>query len=153
MSSVIFRYFAYLLLSFIMGLLSYMAGESSDYIYKLSPNLITTLIALTTLYTALTNLVISQLAKIKDEKNVDILACINSLKRNIKIMFIIIGVDFLIFLLLKVNVQIDYILFGIIRKYGRLIIDMFTFFSLFYFLYVVYDTTMAFYNLFRENYC
>lgn len=152
MSCAIFRYFGYILLSFIVGLLSYIAGEDSDYLYKLSGNLLALLITLSTLYTTLTNLIVAQLAKMKDKHDVDITSCIGSLRRNIKIMFVIIAVDFLAFEFLNINIPNFHELVCFINTYSRLFIDMMTFFSLFYFLYIVYDTTMAFYNLFEANY-
>lgn len=152
MSCALFRYFGYALLSFIAGLLSYVAGKDSDFLYKLSGNLLTILITLTTLYTTLTNLIVAQLAKMKEKHEVDITSCIGSLRRNIKIMFIIIATDFLAFEILSIKMSNFHELVGIMSNYSRLIVDMLTFFSLFYFLYVVYDTTMAFYNLFEANY-
>lgn len=151
MKCAIFRYFGYILLSFIVGLLSFIADEDSDFLYKLSGNLLALLITLTTLYTTLTNLIVAQLAKMKDKHDVDITSCIGSLRRNIKIMFVIIAVDFLAFELLNIKIPDIHELVSIISTYSRLIVDMMTFFSLFYFLYVVYDTTMAFYNLFEAN--
>lgn len=152
MSCSIFRYFGYILLSFIVGLLSYIAGEDADFLYKLSANLLALLITLTTLYTTLTNLIVAQLAKMKDKHDVDITSCISSLRRNIKFMFVIIAVDFLVFELLKIKMPAIHEIVSLITTYSHLIVDMITFFSLFYFLYVVYDTTMAFYNLFEANY-
>lgn len=152
MSCSIFRYFGYILLSFIVGLLSYIAGEDADFLYKLSANLLALLITLTTLYTTLTNLIVAQLAKMKDKHDVDITSCIGSLRRNIKFMFVIIAVDFLVFELLKIKMPAIHEIVSLITTYSHLIVDMITFFSLFYFLYVVYDTTMAFYNLFEANY-
>lgn len=152
MKCAIFRYFGYILLSFIVGLLSFIADEDSDFLYKLSGNLLALLITLTTLYTTLTNLIVAQLAKMNDKHDVDITSCIGSLRRNIKIMFVIIAVDFLAFELLNIKIPDIHELVSIISTYSRLIVDMMTFFSLFYFLYVVYDTTMAFYNLFEANY-
>lgn len=152
MKCAIFRYFGYILLSFIVGLLSFIADEDSDFLYKLSGNLLALLITLTTLYTTLTNLIVAQLAKMKDKYDVDITSCIGSLRRNIKIMFVIIAVDFLAFELLNIKIPNIHELVSVISTYSRLIVDMMTFFSLFYFLYVVYDTTMAFYNLFEANY-
>lgn len=67
-------------------------------------------------------------------------------------MFVIIAFDFLAFELLNIKIPDIHELVSIISTYSRLIVDMMTFFSLFYFLYVVYDTTMAFYNLFEANY-
>lgn len=94
----------------------------------------------------------TQLAKMKDKHDVDFTSCIGSLRRNIKIMFVIIAVDFLAFELLNIKIPDIHELVSIISTYSRLIVDMMTFFSLFYFLYVVYDTTMAFYTLFEANY-
>lgn len=152
MNCTILRYFGYIALSFIVGLLSYFADKTNDYLYRLSGNLITILITLTALYTTLTNLIVVQLAKMKNENEVNIVDCIASLKRNIYIMFGIIAVVFLLFVLLSLNITRNHILLMYISVYSRLIIDMMTFFSLFYFLYVIYDTTMAFYNLFKANY-
>lgn len=152
MNCAILRYFGYIALSFIVGLLSFFADKPNDYLYRLSGNLITILITLTALYTTLTNLIIAQLAKMKNEKKVNIVNCIDSLKRNIYIMFGIIAVVFLLFILLHLNIPQKHILLKYICTYSRLIQDMITFFSLFYFLYVIYDTTMAFYNLFKANY-
>ncbi len=49
----------------------------------------------------------------------------------------------------NVNIQEELWLWGM--QHYRFLVDMVVFFTLFYFLYVIYDSTLAFYNLFEQN--
>lgn len=69
---------------------------------------------------------------------------INSLKRNFKIMLFIIGID-VFFLILYKTVNVCFL------QMLRIIIDACTIFSIFYFLYVIYDSIKGFFCLYIEN--
>lgn len=69
---------------------------------------------------------------------------INSLKRNFKIMLFIIGIN-VFFLILYETVNVCFL------QMLRIIIDACTIFSIFYFLYVIYDSIKGFFNLYIEN--
>lgn len=62
--------------------------------------------------------------------------------------FAIIAFDFIIVLIANIlfsKSECAYILCG-----TRIFVNMITFFSVFYFLYIVYDSTIGFYNIYNE---
>lgn len=144
------RYFLYIVLAAFVSFFSSSCPEDEDYLYGMSKSLITVCITLVTLYTTISNLVMMQLAKFHEESKGNILKCISSLKRNIKVLMTIIASDsFVLVILPNVVVQIE--LWQQVMLHYRLLVDMVVFFTLFYFLYVIYDSTLAFYNLFEQN--
>ena len=83
------------------GWLSSIGGEK-DILQAISNNLFQLLITIIVLYITLSNLVYNQIALIKSRFGEDISSGISALKRNIRIMFSIIGIDFISFLLLNI---------------------------------------------------
>lgn len=146
------RYTGYVVASLLLGWLSSIGGEN-DLLQSISKNLFQLLITVIVLYITLSNLVYSQMISIKSRHGEDITAGISSLKRNIRIMFAIIGADFIIFVLLNMlpeafcnHAKSIFFLFD-----RQIAINSLTFFSIFYFLYVIYDSAIAFYNLIKFN--
>lgn len=146
-----FRYIGYCVVSLLLGWLSSI-GEK-DILSAISNNLFQILITIIVLYITLSNLVYNQIILIKSKNGEDISSGISALKRNIRIMFSIIGIDFISFLLLNIFSTNFYSqaksLFFLFDK--QVAINTLTFFSVFYFLYVIYDSAMAFYNLIKFN--
>ncbi len=149
--NAIFRYIGYCVVSALFGWLSSI-GEK-DILGAISNNLFQILITIIVLYITLSNLVYNQIILIKSKNGEDISSGISALKRNIRIMFSIIGIDFISFLLLNIFSTTFYSraksLFFLFDK--QVAINTLTFFSVFYFLYVIYDSAMAFYNLIKFN--
>ena len=147
-----FRYIGYCVVSLLLGWLSSLGGEK-DILQSISNNLFQLLITIIVLYITLSNLVYNQIILIKSKNGEDISSGICALKRNIRIMFSIIGIDFISFLLLNIFSTNFYSqaksLFFLFDK--QVAINTLTFFSVFYFLYVIYDSAMAFYNLIKFN--
>ena len=56
---------------------------------------------------------------------------------------------FILIILPNIKLQLEQWLW--VLNHYRLVVDMIVFFTLFYFLYVIYDSTLAFYNLFEHN--
>lgn len=149
--NAIFRYIGYCVVSALFGWLSSI-GEK-DILGAISNNLFQILITIIVLYITLSNLVYNQIILIKSKNGEDISSGISALKRNIRIMFSIIGIDFISFLLLNIFSTAFYsraksLLFLFDKQIA---INTLTFFSVFYFLYVIYDSAMAFYNLIKFN--
>ena len=98
--NTIFRYIGYCVVSALFGWLSSI-GEK-DILGAISNNLFQILITIIVLYITLSNLVYNQIILIKSKNGEDISSGISALKRNIRIMFSIIGIDFISFLLLNI---------------------------------------------------
>lgn len=147
----VFRYIGYVALSLLFGYLSSI-GER-DLLYLISSNLFPILITIIVLYVTLSNLVYNQISTLHTKFGTEISSGIDALKRNIKWMFIIIGFDFLSFILIDL-IPSRYCdnckeLFVLCDK--KIAINSITFFSLFYYLYIIYDSAMAFFNLLKAN--
>lgn len=142
-----FRYIGYVAISLLFGFLSSI-GEG-DLLYAISANLFPLLITIIVLYVTLSNLVYNQISAIRAKYGSDISSGIDALKRNIKCMFAIIGFDFLLFIAFDIMPSSLWSecreLFFLFDK--TVAIDAITFFSIFYFLYIIYDSAMAFFNL------
>lgn len=142
------RYIGYLILSLIIALISFFAGKERDFLFMFSKNLIPTLITIIVLYTTLSNFILNQLTIYKDLTGANIQRCIKALKRNVYFEFAIISFDFIIILITNIIIsksECIYVLYG-----TRIFVNMITFFSLFYFLYIIYDSTLGFYNIYQE---
>ena len=71
-------------------------------------------------------------------------------KKKYKILMGLIASDaFILIILPNIKLQLEQWLW--VLNHYRLVVDMIVFFTLFYFLYVIYDSTLAFYNLFEHN--
>ena len=147
----VFRYIGYVALSLLFGYLSSI-GER-DLLYIISSNLFPVLITIIVLYVTLSNLVYNQISTIHSKLGTNISSGIDALKRNIKWMFVIISFDFLTFIIFDI-IPSRYCdnckdLFFLLDK--KIAINAITFFSLFYYLYIIYDSAMAFFNLLKAN--
>ena len=144
------RYIIYVVLTACIGYASSLCSEENDYLYGMSRNLRTVCITLVTLYTTISNLVMMQLSKFHEESKENIRKCLEGLRRNIKILMGLIASDaFILIILPNIKLQLEQWLW--VLNHYRLVVDMIVFFTLFYFLYVIYDSTLAFYNLFEHN--
>ena len=144
------RYIIYVVLTACIGYASSLCSEENDYLYRMSRNLLTVCVTLVTLYTTISNLVMMQLSKFHEESNGNIRKCLEGLRRNIKILMGLIACDaFILIILPNIKLQLEQWLW--LLNHYRLVVDMVVFFTLFYFLYVIYDSTLAFYNLFEHN--
>lgn len=144
------RYIIYIVLTICVGYFSSICSEEKDYLYGMSKNLLTVCVTLVTLYTTISNLVMMQLSKFHDESKSNIKKCLESLRRNIKILMGLIAADAFILVLVP-NINFSIVQWQWVILHYRLFVDMAVFFTLFYFMYVVYDSTLAFYNLFEQN--
>ena len=144
------RYIIYVVLTACIGYASSLCSEENDYLYRMSRNLLTVCVTLVTLYTTISNLVMMQLSKFHEESKENIRKCLEGLRRNIKILMGLIASDaFILIILPNIKLQLEQWLW--LLNHYRLVVDMVVFFTLFYFLYVIYDSTLAFYNLFEHN--
>ena len=144
------RYIIYVVLTACIGYASSLCSEENDYLYGMSRNLLAVCITLVTLYTTISNLVMMQLSKFHEESKGNIRKCLEGLRRNIKILMGLIACDaFILIILPNIKLQLEPWLW--LLNHYRLVVDMVVFFTLFYFLYVIYDSTLAFYNLFEHN--
>lgn len=144
------RYIIYAVLTICVGYVSSLCSEEKDYLYEMSRNLLTVCITLVTLYTTISNLVLLQLSKFHEESKGNIKKCLKGLRRNIKILMGLIATDAFVFIVIP-NIYFHLEQWQWVLNHYRLITDMVVFFTLFYFLYVIYDSTLAFYNLFEYN--
>lgn len=144
------RYIIYLEVTVCVGYVSSFCPEEKDYLYGMSKNLITICITLFALYTTISNFVMIQMSKFHDESKGCITNCISSLRRNTKILLVLIAADTFFFVVVS-NLHIPLNLWNFFLQNHRIFVDMVVFFTLFYFLYVIYDSTLAFYNLFEHN--
>lgn len=144
------RYIIYVVLTICVAYVSSLCCEEKDYLYGMSRNLLTVCITLVTLYTTISNLVMMQLSKFHKGSKGNIKKCLGSLRRNIKILMGLIALDAFV-LIIMFNVDFYLKQWQWVLNNYRLITDMVVFFTLFYFLYVIYDSTLAFYNLFEHN--
>lgn len=146
-----FRYIGYAAGSLLFGYLSSI-GER-DLLYTISSSLFPLLITIIVLYVTLSNLIYNQISIIRNKFGTGISSGIYALKRNIRWMFAIISFDFLSFILLDVIPPEFYekcrALFFLFDE--TVFIDTITFFSIFYYLYVIYDSAMAFFNLLNAS--
>lgn len=138
-------------LSLLFGFLS--SRGKNDLLYSISGGLFPILITIIVLYVTLSNLVYNQIVSVNRRFDVDITSGIDALKRNIRWMFILLGVDFVLFIVIDILPE-DF--FGncgegIALFDRRIAVDALTFFSLFYYLYVIYDSAMAFFNLMKAK--
>lgn len=138
-------------LSLLFGFLS--SRGKNDLLYSISGGLFPILITIIVLYVTLSNLVYNQIVSVKRRFDVDITPGIDALKRNIRWMFILLGIDFVLFIVIDIlpedffgNCGEGMALFD-----RRITVDALTFFSLFYYLYVIYDSAMAFFNLMKAK--
>lgn len=145
----ILRYLLYLILSIGVGYASFMCGADKDYLGKLSLNLLPLLITILVLYTTLSNLVLGQMQKYQKKNRINLKPVFRALRRNVYMEFSIL-VFVLIFFIGKGLVLAHYNN-GIIIKLLNITNNTITFFALFYFLYIIYDSTMSFYDSVEEN--
>ena len=144
------KYIIYVVLTAWVGYISSFSSEEKDYLYGMSRNLLTVCVTLVTLYTTISNLVMLQLSKFHEESKGNIKKCLDGLRRNIKILMGLIASDaFILIIIPNIYFQLKQWLW--VLNHYRLVVDMVVFFTLFYFLYVIYDSTLAFYNLFEHN--
>lgn len=126
-----------------------MCGADKDYLGKLSLNLLPLLITILVLYTTLSNLVLGQMQKYQKKNRINLKPVFRALRRNVYMEFSIL-VFVLIFFIGKGLVLAHYNN-GIIIKLLNITNNTITFFALFYFLYIIYDSTMSFYDSVEEN--
>jgi len=149
--NAIFRYIGYCVVSALFGWLSSVGDK--DILNAISNNLFQLLITIIVLYITLSNLIYNQITLIQSKYGNDTSSGISALKRNIRIMFAIIALDFTFFVVLNI-IPINFYnqtksIFFLFDK--QIAINTLTFFSIFYFLYVIYDSAMAFFNLIKFN--
>lgn len=149
--NAIFRYIGYCVVSALFGWLSSVGDK--DILNAISNNLFQLLITIIVLYITLSNLIYNQITLIQSKYGNDTSSGISALKRNIRIMFAIIALDFTFFVVLNI-IPINFYnqtksIFFLFDK--QIAINTPTFFSIFYFLYVIYDSAMAFFNLIKFN--
>ncbi len=143
------RYLLYLILSIGVGYASFMSGTDNDYLGKLSLTLLPLLITILVLYTTLSNLVLGQMQKYQEKNRIDLKPVFRALRRNVYLEFSIL-VFVLIFFIGK-GLVLAYYNNEIIIKLLNVANNAVVFFALFYFLYVIYDSTMSFYDIVEEN--
>lgn len=148
----VLRYLIYIISSLFLGLLSSRADVGRDYLFYISKNILPILLTLFVLYTTIFSLVLKEFSIYKSKMKMDgikeVQKLINSLKRNFKIMLSIIGIDVLFLILYEIIPTTTNVC---LLQISRIIINVCTAFSIFYFLYVIYDSINGFFNLYIEN--
>lgn len=148
----VLRYLLYIIVFLLIGLLSSRADVGRDYLFYISKNILPILLTLFVLYTTIFSLVLKEFSIYKSKMKMDgikeVQKLINSLKRNFKIMLSIIGIDVLFLILYEIIPTTTNVC---LLQISRIIINVCTAFSIFYFLYVIYDSINGFFNLYIEN--
>lgn len=98
--NAIFRYIGYCVVSALFGWLSSVGDK--DILNAISNNLFQLLITIIVLYITLSNLIYNQITLIQSKYGNDTSSGISALKRNIRIMFAIIALDFTFFVVLNI---------------------------------------------------
>ena len=145
----IFRYMLYLILSFGFGYASFKCGPNNDYLGKLSSTLLSLLTTILVLYTTLSNLVLGQMQKYQEKHRADLKPVLSALRRNVYVEFSILALVFLFFI--GKGLFLTYYNNKTTTELLSITNNAITFFALFYFLYVIYDSTMSFYDAVEEN--
>lgn len=116
------RYIIYVVLTALVGYFSSLCPEERDYLYGMRRNLLTVCITLVTLYTTISNLVMMQLSKFREESKGNINKCLGSLRRNIKILMGLVAIGaFVLIILPNIKLQLElwqWILCHYRRKYS-----------------------------------
>lgn len=145
------KYVGYIAISLLVGYLSSSTIVEYDILYKLSNNIFQILITIFVAYGTLSNLVLVQLIAYWKETETNIKSVIKELERSLFFCVLIIVVDFIVFLLLGMAMNIDTPCKITIQQYRMITIDTLTFFSIFYYLFVVVDTLKSLYTMVKEN--
>lgn len=140
-----FKYFGYVAISIFVAFLSSIGKE--DFIANLSNSIVQVLIALLTLYSTVSSLLISRLLSFRQEidQSANITPVIESMKRNVRIEAILIICTLLVIVIMNVFQKhgiLDVRLISVIR-------NTIVVFSLMYFVIVVYDSSMGLYDLLK----
>lgn len=143
------RYLLYLILSIGVGYVSFMSGTDNDYLGKLSLNLLPLLITILVLYTTLSNLVLGQMQKYQEKNRINLKPVFRALRRNVYVEFSILA--FVLIFFLGKGLVLAHCNNEMIIKLLNITNNAVVFFALFYFLYVIYDSTMSFYDIVEEN--
>lgn len=143
------KYIGYMALSFFVGYCSSLSQSNTDILLKLSGNIIQILITILVAYGTLSNIVLSQLVSYSKDKKKTIQPAIDEMRRSFVCeIFVIVGVFFSFTIL---NMLEGLYLAQCLLPYKTIIVDSITFFALFYFLYVIVDTTWGLYSIASEN--
>lgn len=145
----VLRYMLYIILSFGFGYASFICGQNNDYLGKLSLNLLPLLMTIIVLYTTLSNLVLGQMQKYQEKHSANLKPVLSALRRNVYAEFSILAL--VLFFSIGKNLFLAYYNNKTIIPLLNITNNAITFFALFYFLYVIYDSTMAFYDAVEEN--
>lgn len=140
-----FKYIGYVAISIFVAFLSSIGEE--DFIANLSNSIVQVLIALLTLYSTVSSLLISRLLSFRQEidQSANITPVIESMKRNVRIEAILIICTLLVIVIMNVFLKheiLDVRLISVIR-------NTIVVFSLMYFVIVVYDSSMGLYDLLK----
>lgn len=139
----IIKYVLLTILSITIGWLSYKSDV--DYVASLEPSFVQLLIALLMLYSTISSLVITRVLLFKESisKKADISPIVCAMKRNVVIetIIIIVSVSFV--------VSTHYFINDNQCDLGAIIRNSLIVFSIFYFVWVVYDTAMGLYDLLK----
>lgn len=144
-----FRYVGYTAISMTIGYFSSLMSPEADILYKLSNNLIQILITIVVAYGTLSNILLAQLAIFVKEKGAEIHSAISEMKRSLAFEIIILVAVFILFIVLGVIEDKKLVLWVI--EYKRMIVNSITFFSLFYYIYIVVDCTLGLYSIVSKN--
>lgn len=139
----------YLVLSFGFGYASFMCGPDNDYLGKLSLTLLPLLTTILVLYTTLSNLVLGQMQKYQEKHRTNLTPILRALRRNVYAEFSILA--FVLLFFIGKGLFLTHCNNEIIRELLNISTNAIVFFALFYFLYVIYDSTMSFYDVVEEN--
>lgn len=144
-----FRYVGYTAISITFGYSSSLMSPEADILNKLSNNLIQILITIIVAYGTLSNILLAQLATFAKEKGADIRTAISEMKRSLAFEIIILVGVFILFIVFGV-IEEKKLLLEVI-EYKRIIVNSITFFSLFYYIYIVVDCTLGLYSIVSKN--
>ena len=144
--NAIFRYIGYATISIILGWISYL-GED-DFISRIGATVLTVMLALLSLYVALSGQLITQLVDLhKQEKRFIIDGTIDAMKRNVVIEIVLIVLS-LVLLTIKSFVIVRFVSFSAFFSVGANSLVVFT---ILYFILVIYDSFTGLFKLVKIN--
>ena len=144
--NAIFRYIGYATISIILGWISYL-GED-DFISRIGGTVLTVMLALLSLYVALSGQLITQLVDLhKQEKRFIIDGTIDAMKRNVVIEIVLIVLS-LVLLTITSFVIVRFVSFSAFFSVGANSLVVFT---ILYFILVIYDSFTGLFKLVKIN--
>lgn len=144
----LFRYLGYAALSLGLGWFSNLSGNDKDFILKISSNLIPILITILAFYVTILGLILKELASYKEKTGKEIKTVLKSMRRDISIEISLICIAFVCYVVRGATgsfVPDEW------SKYITIGSNAVTVFSFVYFLLLIYDSVMGFWDMIEAN--